>query len=434
MAALRCYRRHFFVLATAAARQPTTIVSWLLLRSIFLLALGYLIAYWGATEVAQKRRLTLLRDVSHLSNPRFGVDHTLTSILERTLAFFEADSCILVMRVTENWTMRTVRNGEAGRSIKSERVNAGVVAPLMAFAHDQVAVYARPLWPLPRRLGEVSTADSAQEKWNTRVDQTGENVASLLEVRSFISASLPLRNGEGRIYVGSSTHGFSRSDALFLNDIVAQAFPVIENIELLDRLATEAGLQERKRIARDLHDTAIQPYIGLKHGLSAVRNKAAADNPLVEDIDKLTDMATKVIRDLRYFSGSFKNGADLSEPVLLSALRRQAAQAREFYGIDIHVNVDSDLGINDRLAAEVFQIVNEGLSNIRKHTNARRGAIKVKCAGGILNIDIDNECADQAMVEFNPRSIVERAAALGGRARVAPWQDGMTAVHVEIPI
>ena len=68
----------------------------LLLRATFLLALGYMIAYWGGSEVAQKRRLALLRDVSQLSNPRFGVDHTIASVMEKTRGFLHIRKIIRI--------------------------------------------------------------------------------------------------------------------------------------------------------------------------------------------------------------------------------------------------------------------------------------------------------------------------------------------------
>lgn len=409
----------------------------LLLRATFVLALGYMIAYWGGSDVAQKRRLALLRDVSQLSNPRFGVDHTIASVLENTRAFFKASSCILVMRDTESasWTLRTAMEDNPGRSINAERISAEAASPLMVFPQEQIVVYNRPLWPALARTGGSSTlGGNAQVKWIKSVGEPGDGLAELLEACSFISAPLSLRKGEGRMYVISSKHGFGKADALFLSHIGAQAFPVIENIELLDRLASEAAMRERQKIARDLHDTTIQPYIGLKHGLSAVRNKAAADNPLIEDIDKLTAMATQVVGDLRSYAGTFKNGPGVGDPVLLVALRRQAAQVREFYGIDIAVSMEGELVMSDRLAAEIFQLVNEGMSNIRKHTSARRGFIKLKCANGRLDIQIENECLGAPAAGFMPRSIVERAAALGGKAYVEKGSSGGTAVHIEIPV
>jgi signal transduction histidine kinase len=179
----------------------------------------------------------------------------------------------------------------------------------------------------------------------------------------------------------------------------------------------------------------IQPYIGLKIGLHAIRKKALPDNPLCEDIDRLKEMADHVITDLRQYAGRF-NGTttDQGESVFLASLHRQAEQVRKFYGIDITVSVDGTFAVSDRLAAEVYHVVSEGLSNIRKHTSARRGAIRLRCVGGWLNIQIENDGEAIPPTAFTPRSIALRAAALGGRAQVLQAQGGRTAVHIEIPV
>ena len=421
---------------TVLVAQAQAEISQLLLRTTFLLTLGYMIAYWGESEVALKRRLALLHNVSQMSNPRFGVDQTIASVLEKTRAFFNAGSCILVMRDTESatWSLRTAMKDNTRRSIKAEKISAEAAAPLMAFSQDQIVVYSRSFWSAQPRTAKCMKYDNAHAGWIRRSGESEASLAELLEARSFISAPLPLRNGEGRIYVVSSKQGFRKSDALFLSHIGTQTFPGIENIRLLDRLASEAASRERQKIARDLHDTAIQPYIGLRHGLSAVRNKAADDNPLIEDLDKLTAMATQVVGDLRRFAGTFDSGMGLSEPLFLAALRRLAAQVREFYGIDIAVSMEGMLDISDRLAAEVFQVVNEGMSNIRRHTDAGRGLIRLKCANGWLNIQIENEYQGAQAVEFMPRSIAERAAALGGKAHVEQGASGETVVHIYIPV
>ena len=83
-------------LLTAVTVKDTTELVQVLLRSAFLLSLGYLIAIWGESNLSQKRGLSLLRDVCHLANPRFGIDRTIASVMERSRVFFEADSCILV--------------------------------------------------------------------------------------------------------------------------------------------------------------------------------------------------------------------------------------------------------------------------------------------------------------------------------------------------
>jgi signal transduction histidine kinase len=425
-------------LFAACALMPETEVDLprLLLRTTFVLMLGYMSAHWGESKVGLRRRLALLRDVSRLSNPRFGVDHTITNVLEKTRAFFRSSSCILVMRDKESatYSLRTVNQGNAKQLINAERIGAEAAGPLMALSQDHIVSYIRPRWPARSLLGESVAYDNASHRWIQHDGQACESLAELLEARSFISAPLSLRKEEGRIYVISRERGFSKADALFLNHISAQTFPIIESIDLLDRMASSAASQERGKIALDLHDTAIQPYIGLKLGLSAVRNKASADNPLIEDLDRLMRMTSQVICDLRRYARTFKKDSAQTGPVFLVVLRQQAAQVKEFYGIDIAVIMESELQVNDRLAAEIVQVVREGLSNICKHTNAQRGFVRLQCCNGRLKIQIENEGIGTQSVDFNPRSITERAAALGGKARVMAGSGGGTVVHIEIPV
>lgn len=409
----------------------------LLLRTIFLLTIGYMSVYWGESKVRLMHQLALLRDVSGLSNPRFGMDHTITGVLEKIRVFYKADSCILVIQDKESgsYSLRMIKNGNATQSISADPVSAEAASPLMAASPDHIIAYARPLQPSMSSVFEESLAyDCVGHRWGKHRGKSNKNLAELLEARSFISAPLSLRRQQGRIYVVSREGALNKADALFLSHIAAQAFPVIENIELLDRMASEAALQERKKISLDLHDTAIQPYIGLKLGLSAIRNKASVDNPLIEDIDKLMMMAEKVIGDLRRFAVTFKTGSEQTEPLLLAVLNQQAAQVREFYGIDITIFMEGELRVSDRLSIEVVQLVREGLSNICKHTLAQRGFVKIHCIYGWLKIQIENEPAGISPIDFMPRSISERAAGLGGKAHVEQGASGNTVVHVEIPV
>src|SRR5919106_2337601 len=87
-----------------------------LLRAVYLASIGYLMAYWGGSEITHKRKLALLKDVSRLSNPRFGVDQTIGSIITKLCDFYDADTCILINRspVTNEYVLRRVdrRNSE----------------------------------------------------------------------------------------------------------------------------------------------------------------------------------------------------------------------------------------------------------------------------------------------------------------------------------
>jgi len=62
------------------------------LRPVYLLVLRYMIAYWGESEIKHKQRLSFLREIIRLSNPRFGVSYTIGSMLQKLQAFYEADA------------------------------------------------------------------------------------------------------------------------------------------------------------------------------------------------------------------------------------------------------------------------------------------------------------------------------------------------------
>lgn len=420
--------------ATGLLLETENELTRLLLRTIFLLSLGYLSAHWGESKVRLKRRLALLRDVSRLSNPRFGVDNTITSVLEKTQQFFKADCCIVIMRDKEtgSHSLRSIRKTSPRTSVSASPISSEAAAPFMAFPSEHVLVHARRRWNASGMTIGYLASNSGTNTWNHRADKAADSLAELLEARSFISAPLSMRTEEGRIFVASSESGLGKSDALFLGHIVAQAFPMIENIDLLDRMASEAASLERRRMAMDLHDTALQPYIGLKLALSAVRKKASEDNPLNVELERLMAMAAQVIGDLRHYAGAIRKDMHGAEPALLASLRRHAAHIMKFYGIRIDIGVEGDLHMNDRLMVEVLQLVREGLSNICRHTVAQKGAVKLQCTGGWLRIWIENESGEEP-ARFVPKSISERVAALGGKVAVLSPPGGNTVVHIEIP-
>ncbi|WP_373988771.1 sensor histidine kinase [Duganella sp. BuS-21] len=404
----------------------------LLLRTTFLLALGYMISYWGGLGLTQRRRLNLLRRVSQLSNPRFGVDQTIGSMLQQTGRFYHASNCLLLMRggADELWQLHSATADKVTLSHLSD----AAAAPLLAFSPKMLVQYAQPLHPRLPRTAETRQRAAGQARWEALPPEQLVHLVDLLDASSLISVPLPLRKGEGRLYVVSGADRLTRGDAAFLYQLATQFFPVIENIVLLDRLASDAAFRERQKIARDLHDTTIQPYIGLRHGIAAIRQSVQTEHPCAAELDKLLDMTSQVITDMRAFAKTVREGAARQETELLVALRRQATQVREFYGLTISIEAAEDFRLSDRLAAEVFQIVNEGMSNIRKHTRARNGRIHLNNVDEQLHIRIENETPEGPPAQFLPGSIAERTTALGGTIEIGQTAQGATTVHIAIPV
>jgi len=71
----------------SAPHEPDFQVNRFLLRPIYLLVLGYLIAYWHAVKL--KRRLQFLKDINKFSSPRFGIERTMNRAMERLRSFYD---------------------------------------------------------------------------------------------------------------------------------------------------------------------------------------------------------------------------------------------------------------------------------------------------------------------------------------------------------
>jgi len=259
----------------------------------------------------------------------------------------------------------------------------------------------------------------------------------MVDAASFVS--LPLHGSYstiGRLYLTATRRrAFAPADVAFLLQVMEQIVPVIENIRLVDQLASSAAEQERRRLARDIHDNVIQPYIGFQIGLAAVSQKLYAGNgDITNDIEQLIAITDQGIGALRGYIHQLP-GLGERDSVLLAAVRRFVATFTAATHIAVRIEAAADLYINDRLAAEVFQMIVEGLSNIRRHTCAEFTSIELARQNDNLILRIVNDGADAAApAHFIPRSIMERATSLGGQVHVERLASGATQVTVEIPL
>lgn len=394
-------------------------------RAIFLLSLGAMVANLGEANLRQQRRLELLRDVLGIANPRFGVDHTVANIMERCRLHFGADACLLVAR--------RARSRHYALRITGQRSPQILPAdnPLCLAGQAGIVLFRGAALPWLGGRASLQRLD-ADGRWRTAAGTDGEPVAALCNARSFISVPVTFRGGAVRVTLCASARRFDRADARFLEHVIAQVLPAIENVYLLDRLASLAALRERRAMGHDLHDSAVQPYIGLNSMLAALCRKAGADNPVRADIEELAAKSAQVVDDLRQFAQGFRRGGARGAGALIDApLRRQLLRAKQWYDLDVRLDLEGAAGMGDRLAAAVLQLAHEGISNICKHTDARRARLSICCDQAGVRLDIENESAKPAR-PFVPRSIAARANALGG-STIVRHRAGATIVHVEIP-
>jgi signal transduction histidine kinase len=263
------------------------------------------------------------------------------------------------------------------------------------------------------------------------------SLANLLETSAFVTVPYGQHDGTtGRLFVTSARLCFGQQDIEFLAQVASTLSIVLESMFMTEELIARAAENERLRVSRDLHDTTLQPYIGIKLAIDGLQREAGAENPLAGRIANLGEMVGVTIRDLRALASTLREKAPMPGDFLVSAVASQVERYRRFYGLEVDVKSAITPRLNGRVAAEAYHIVAEALSNVHRHTRAKRASVSIKCDETRLLLDIANPADDLTRQPrtFTPKSISERAQALGGGVFVEQTADGYTVVHVSIPI
>ncbi len=197
----------------------------------------------------------------------------------------------------------------------------------------------------------------------------------------------------------------------------------LQNTGLQNKVVSaDATLAMRHKISIDLHDSTIQPYIGLKLGLEALRRKIPAGAALAADVDELVMMAAESIAELRQYIGELKSKMNpLPKSQLGTSLKAATLELANKYQLRHHIkvaiNIDTKQKLSEYLSAEIYQLVCEGLSNIHRHTPSKKAEINLFDQHDQLVIEVINY-NDSDFVQFKPGSMAERITYLGGTISV----------------
>ena len=412
-----------------------------LVRPIYLLSLGYMISYWGGHEIAHRRRMKALQDINNQLKHGLGYDHAIKANLERVLDFFDAKASILVLKrpglppkyfsyyvSSQQYAQTTQENSTDQDSITEETAKILMNLPsALSTCFDQ-----SPSWW--KRFFDSKNPALGDPELVAELNI----LANILEAENFLTVPYNQHDGsKGRFFLIPKNQKYSQSDVEFVQQLLASISHVVENVQLMDEIVSASAKHERFKISLDIHDTTIQPYIGLKLGLDALNRQAKLeDNPLSGEIRELLSMTEATINDLRRYVTTLRDDQALSKGSLVTSINEQANHFKRSYGIDVKVDCDPEIRLNSRLAYAVLQIFSEGLSNILRHTQTKRAYLTVNSENQNLLLEIANESPDilNYKADFIPRSINARALSLGGASFVKNDSRGYTVVHISIPM
>ena len=378
-----------------------------------------IIAQRGLTLGSQhKTKLKLLSEIKRLSDPSLSAEQLLGNALIHIQEYYMAEACLAVMKMPDaSYIIYRVANRKAKSTLLGHELDESIAVHLLAIPPQYSIYYTHQAdWCIPSQSVELSSES---------MSNFGEAISHLLEVDSL--ASVPLQLHEqyiGRLYLTNCSQYFDVADMLFLQQLCDQIKPQINHITLQNKIAATATSAMRHKISIDLHDTTIQPYIGLKLGLEALRRKIPDGSEVAAEVDELVIMAGESITELRQYIVELKSQvkSHLKSQLgtsLVASILEVAKKYQLRHGIEVAVNVDTKLTVSERLSIEIYRLVCEGLSNIHRHTQAKQAEINMYCKNDQLVIEVINQDdRTEDFTHFKPRSMTERVTHLGGTINV----------------
>jgi signal transduction histidine kinase len=260
-------------------------------------------------------------------------------------------------------------------------------------------------------------------------------------MQSFLGVPIRVRNQVfGNLYLTDKTSGevFTDVDEELVVGLAAAAGVAIENARLHAKLHSYALVEDRERIARDLHDTVIQRLFAVGLSLQGTA-RLVHDNPdvAVERIDSAVDDLDLTVKHIRTaifgLEISRARGDGLRHRIL-----SLVAEAVGPLGFEPSVLFDGpvDTGVDDRSADELESTLREALSNVARHARATTVDVEL-----VVGVDVWLRVVDNGVGPPGPdaprgkglANMASRAASLSGTFELRPGDPTGTVVEWRVP-
>jgi PAS domain S-box-containing protein len=228
-------------------------------------------------------------------------------------------------------------------------------------------------------------------------------------------------------------------EKVFLGAVADQTAVAVENARLFAEAQGKAALEERQRLARELHDSVSQALYGIILGsrtASTLLDREAPPERVAEWLEYVLSLAEAGMTEMRALIFELRPESLQSEG-LIAALEQQAAALRARHEIPVHTTLceEPDLPLETKEA--LYRIAQEALHNTVKHARASRADLKLECDARGIVLEVSDDGAgfdpeESFSGHLGLKSMRERAGRLGGTLRVESAPEEGTTIRARI--
>jgi PAS domain S-box-containing protein len=229
-----------------------------------------------------------------------------------------------------------------------------------------------------------------------------------------------------------------KDERTFLTAVADQAAIAIENSRLLAEARGKAALEERQRLARELHDSVSQALYGIALGTKTARAMLGQEPAQLEEpLDYVLSLTEAGMAEMRALIFELRPES-LEEEGLVAALQKQAASLRARHRIEVEADVCEEPEASMEVKEAIYRIAQEALHNTVKHSHASKVRIKMECDPEMVTFETrDNGTGFDTTGDFpghlGLRSMRERVRGLGGTLQLDTVLGKGTTICVRVP-
>jgi nitrate/nitrite-specific signal transduction histidine kinase len=240
---------------------------------------------------------------------------------------------------------------------------------------------------------------------------------------------------------------FGEADVYTAQTLADQLAVAIDNARLYDETRQMAVMEERNRMAREIHDTLAQGFSGIILQLEAAEQALGSDVPALErHLNQARNLARKSLAEARRSVWNLRPQA-LEQRPLAEAIKQEVDRFSQSIGVNVNFSVSGGRrDLAPELEAGLLRILQESLTNVRKHAKATQVEVNLTFEESAVELNVrDNGAGFKATVSgdgkkggkkrdtFGLISMRERARGLGGTLEVQSRRGKGTLVRVVIP-
>ncbi|MDP2948091.1 MAG: GAF domain-containing protein [Chloroflexota bacterium] len=376
----------------------------------------------------RERETEALYEIGVKISALLDIDKILDTVVDSARQLLEAEVAILTL-LDENTREVYVKSasGACDRGFEQIRIKAGEGLSGRVIA-----------------LGQPVTSSEYLRDTSFSHDQEADSLVRDKGLRSFLAVPLSVGGTVlGALIVAARKQAeYPESDVDVLSRLANQAAIAVENARLYLRAQETAALEERDRIAREMHDSLSQVLGYLSIEASAVEQKLAAGQlaAVKEELAEMRKAARDAYEDVRQGILALRTAGSLTKgfvPSLDEFVQEYGSQS----GLTVEVDVADERAtqFSPKAEGQLLRIIQEALTNVRKHANATHVGVRFELQDSWAQITVEDDGQGFETVQarrgrhFGLQTMRERAESIGGKLAVESKVGAGTRVVVRVP-